>query len=48
MIKFNLSTICQKLNLNERDYLDKEEFTTSIPKLIDNEIIDFINNSFNK
>jgi len=38
----NYWSICKKLSLTERDYLDKGEFTTSIPKLIDNAIVGFI------
>lgn len=33
--------ICKRLNLSEKDYINGKEFTTSIPKLIDNAIIGY-------
>ncbi|MHA1410899.1 MAG: hypothetical protein ACTSQY_11425 [Candidatus Odinarchaeia archaeon] len=47
LAKFNyifdqFRSICKELNLGEDDYKNKGEFSTSIPKLIDNAIIGFI------
>ncbi len=35
-------SICKKLDLGEKDFINQKEFTTSIPKLIDNAIIGFV------
>jgi len=38
----NFYLICKRLNLTEGDHLEGKEFTTSLPKLIDNAIIGYV------